>query len=132
MWRLLLILSLVLQPLALLRLDCSGSHGQTTAMVLGGCCSSAGCCTLAPPNQHPTVCCSGAAVCNCGEQQRERPAPPPSRSNTLDQFLVVLQLSTVALPDVDDFGSAVRLPANPDVLLPAMAAPQAFFCVWLT
>lgn len=131
MWHLLLILSLVLHPLTLVRMHCAGSHSHTAAVLAGGCCSG-GQCMHSSTTVRESGCCSGAVVCNCGKAQRDEPAPPPTRSGLLDQILVVLQLPAAFLKPAEDTGFAACMPARPDVLLPAMEAPQPFFCVWLT
>ncbi|MBX3373238.1 MAG: hypothetical protein KF817_05335 [Phycisphaeraceae bacterium] len=131
MWRLLLILSLVLHPLTLVRMPCAGSHSRTAAVLAGGCCSG-GQCAPSSTTVRESGCCSGAAVCNCGDTQRDEPALPPARSGSLDQILVALQCPAAFLRPADDIGFSACMPARPVVLLPAMEAPQPFFCVWLT
>lgn len=130
MWRLLLILSFALQPFAAGRMDCAGLCGGPAEVVSHSCCASGGCSFTAASEQRTKSCCGAVTICNCGEQ-REQPAPAPSRTNTLDQILIAIEFASDWLREPEPKHVQPVRSAR-DAMLPSAIAPQAFFCVWLT
>lgn len=122
-WRVLLILSLVIQQAMLLPGGLAPLAGECEAAAETGCC-------MMPSPDEAASCCGAASACRCDHQPEERPALP-TRSQSADQYFAVRPALVTILAE----------PTPPNTSIPPQATTRphrsakdvhCLLCVWRT